>query len=370
MTNPSPNATPDLACPLACDAEGNPVALPEGASAWRVRRHTGGRPRIQLGVDKQPMQLPLTYTLADLDDILPPAVYRLDLVDSNGEPLGMTKQINLGQLRNAGASEAESDDEPTLHALSTTTASSSVSDTRFVLEANVRTTQLAFEHNRQTLELGLRMAETLRDGVHVLADAQADWIKSIASSRGFFRNAPPPLLPAPPESPKRDADDEDEEDDDDEANAPAGPQDWVEKLGPIVAIVAQQVMTTLAARFSGAAPAGGAKPGMKFELADMFNWKRAHERATESRAEKPAALPPTAAATMNPAELLGVLPPAVLQKLMQVRGLLSADEQQRAMQLIGALDAADVPALVAHLQPMPAEQVAEFLRAQIAKPAA
>ena len=73
---------------------------------------------------------------------------------------------------------------------------------------------------------------------------------------------------------------------------------------------------------------------------------------------------------MNPAELLGVLPPAVLQKLMQVRGLLSADEQQRAMQLIGALDAADVPALVAHLQPMPAEQVAEFLRAQIAKPAA
>ena len=32
---------------------------------------------------------------------------------------------------------------------------------------NVRATQMAFQHNQNTLELGLRMAETLRDGVEV-----------------------------------------------------------------------------------------------------------------------------------------------------------------------------------------------------------
>jgi hypothetical protein len=59
----------------------------------------------------------------------------------------------------------------------------------------VRSTQLAFQHNERTLEMGLRMAETLRDGVQALASSQADWIKSLASARGFFRGSPGSLPP-------------------------------------------------------------------------------------------------------------------------------------------------------------------------------
>src|SRR5579863_9110999 len=96
----APNAQPTT-CPLARDADGNPVELPAGTVAWRVRRHTRGRPRIVLGVDKQPMQLPLAYTIVDLEDILSPGAYRLDAVDQKGEPLGLTIAISIGQLRNA-----------------------------------------------------------------------------------------------------------------------------------------------------------------------------------------------------------------------------------------------------------------------------
>jgi hypothetical protein len=76
-----------------------------------------------------------------------------------------------------------------------TSLPNTTSDVRLVLEANVRATQMAFIHNQRTLEIGLRMAETLRDSVQVLATSQADWIKSISSARGFFRNAGQPIAP-------------------------------------------------------------------------------------------------------------------------------------------------------------------------------
>jgi hypothetical protein len=65
--------------PLARDAEGNPVELPEGAVGWRIRRQTGGRPRLLLDHKKQPMLFPLDYTIADTEDILPPGNYLLDV---------------------------------------------------------------------------------------------------------------------------------------------------------------------------------------------------------------------------------------------------------------------------------------------------
>ena len=183
-------------CPLARDRDGTAIQPPDGMAAWRVRRKTGGRPRIQLGVDKQPINLPTTYTITDLEDILAPGSYLLDAIDRQGEPLGLTVPIAIGELRNAGEA---TDDDAADHAAPVASMLPTVgSETRLVLEANVRATQLAFLHNQKTLELALRTAETLRDGVHVLAEAQADWIKSMASSKGFFRNTPPLALPPPP----------------------------------------------------------------------------------------------------------------------------------------------------------------------------
>ena len=179
--------------PLARDQDGNPIELPDGAVGWRIRRQTGGRPRLLLDSKKQPMVFPLDYTLADVEDILAPGSYLLDVVDKGGETLGLTIGVSIGMPRNAEA--VDPDSENTALAVVPTTLPSTTSEVRLVLEANVRVTQLAFLHNQRTLELGLRMAETLRDSVQVLASAQADWIKSVSSARGFFRNTGMPLPP-------------------------------------------------------------------------------------------------------------------------------------------------------------------------------
>ena len=103
------------------------------------------------------MQLSLSYSMADLDDILPPGSYKLDLVDRAGMPLGVTIDVEIGGLRNAAASESQDLDDGPI------SLSGGASDVRYVLEANVRSTQLAFQHNQRTLEAGLRMADTLRE---------------------------------------------------------------------------------------------------------------------------------------------------------------------------------------------------------------
>src|SRR5262245_35573966 len=81
--------------PLARDQDGNPIELPDGAIGWRIRRQTGGRPRLLLDSKKQPMLFSLDYTIADVEDILPPGSYLLDVVDKNGEPVGVTVGLSL-----------------------------------------------------------------------------------------------------------------------------------------------------------------------------------------------------------------------------------------------------------------------------------
>jgi hypothetical protein len=74
--------------------------------------------------------------MADLDDILPPGSYKLDLVDRVGSPVGLSVDVEIGALRNASAVESmDLEDGPVA-------LSSGTSDVRFVLEANVRSTQL------------------------------------------------------------------------------------------------------------------------------------------------------------------------------------------------------------------------------------
>jgi hypothetical protein len=340
-----------VVCPLARDADGNIVELPPNASAWRVRRQTGGRPRVVLGVDKQPMMVPLGYTVVDLEDILAPGAYRLDVVDGKGESLGvLTIDVAIGQLRNADESDAPADEAQPMTMVSLPSTGSEV---RLVLEANVRSTQMAFVHNQKTLELGMRMAETLRDSVRAMADSQADWIKSMASARGFFRNAPLPQLPPPPTEEKTDDDDEDDESDDLPPPAPS----WVEAVTPIVTVVTQQIIQAV----MGFAQ----KPKndeTKFEIGDAFDWRRA---AAKAEAAKLAPPPP-----FDLQAFMKTLPPPVLAKLLAVNDKLTAGERQKAFQLISLLEPAMRNELVARVETMSADDAATYLRAQIATPAA
>src|SRR5689334_4365647 len=204
------------------------------------------------------MQLSLSYTMADLDDILPPGSYKLDLVDRAGMPLGVTIDVEIGGLRNAAASESQDLDDGPI------SLSGGASDVRYLLEANVRSTQLAFQHNQRTLEAGLRMADTLREGIQSLAETQADWIKSFIGSRAFLRNSGPPQLAALPETPAQEAEVEEEDDE-----VPVSGTDRAMELG--LAVV------TLINNFMGRFPSGGApkQGGAKFDLKSVLNWRHA-----------------------------------------------------------------------------------------------
>jgi hypothetical protein len=292
------------------------------------------------------MQLSLSYTMADLDDILPPGSYKLDLVDRAGTPLGLAVDVEIGTLRNAGVSESQDlEDGPVA-------LSAGASDLRFLLEANVRSTQLAFQHNQRTLEAGLRMADTLREGIQSLAETQADWIKSFIGSRAFLRNSGPPQLAALPEAPPQEVEVEEEDE------VPASGTDRAMELG--LAVV------TLINNFMGRFPAGGPpkQGGAKFDLKSVFNWRHAAEQGAAARSS----LAPGdgAPSFKTPGEMLAALPPDLMRKLLEVRAQLTAEEQSQLMQLLSAIPPEELPAISAQLEPMSTDDVLAMLRTQLA----
>ena len=295
------------------------------------------------------MQLSLSYTMSDLDDILPPGSYKLDLVDRAGMPVGVTVDVEIGSLRNASAAESQDlEDGPVA-------LTSGASDMRFILEANVRSTQLAFQHNQRTLEAGLRIADTLREGIQTLAETQADWIKSLVASRGFLRNGAMPQLAALA-APAHSDDDADDETTDD---LPASGTDRAMELGLSVVTLINNFMS----RFpSGGSPAK--QGGAKFDVKSLFDWRHASKIGEEARASLGPA--ETAPHFKTPAEAMAALPPDLVRKLFEVRGQLTADEQSQLMQLLAAIPPDELPAVAAQLGPMSADDVLAMVRKHLA----
>lgn len=297
------------------------------------------------------MQLSLSYTMADLDDILPPGAYKLDLVDRSGMPLGVTIDVEIGSLRNANPAESQDlDDGPVA-------LTAGASDVRYLLEANVRSTQLAFQHNQRTLEAGLRMADTLREGIQSLAETQADWIKSLVGSRGFFRNSATPQLAALP-APVQAEDDTDEEE---EEEVPVSSTERAMELGLAVVTLINNFMSR------PAAVAAPKQDGAKFDARSLFDWQHAARRGDEARAQHGAT--ETAPRFNSTAEVMAALPPDLVRKVFEVRGQLTPDEQSQLMQLLSAIPPDELPAIAAQLEPMSTEEVVAMLRTQLATPA-
>lgn len=347
----APNPAPTIV-PLARDAAGSIVALPEGTTGWRVRRNTRGRPGNIVGSDGKLITVPLGFTEDELFDLLGDGNYRLDPINEINEVIKLSgPPITVGDPEPANTNEAVEDS--ILAALPAST-----SDTRFVLEANVRAMQLAFQHNQRTLELGLQMADTLRAGVQVLAETQADCMKSLVGSRGFFRNAGVPQLPAPPEKTEVSEPDEedDDDDDDDEPNA------WVQQLQPVIAIVVQQVVAAIMNRPE--APARTVRETrqpttsrVKDLIGDVLDWRRIAARKEAASAELP---------QRTLADVAKLVPPSLMMKLVSVQALLTPAEASHAMVLVTALEPEMFPALIERLEPMSIEEIAAFLRERIA----
>lgn len=295
------------------------------------------------------MQLSLSYSMADLDDILPPGSYKLDLVDRAGMPLGVTIDVEIGGLRNAAASESQDlDDGPIA-------LSGGASDVRYVLEANVRSTQLAFQHNQRTLEAGLRMADTLREGIQSLAETQADWIKSFIGSRAFLRNSAAPPLAALPESTS--AEDEAYEEED----VPPSGTDRAMELGLAVVTLINNFMSQF--KGSGSAQKQGAG---KLDVRSLFDWQHAAQQGEAARSSDAAV--ENAPRPRTTAEVMASLPPALVSKVFAVRAQLSADEQSRLMQLLSVMPPEELVAIAASFESMSTEEVLATVRSQIAVP--
>jgi hypothetical protein len=328
-------------CPLARDADGNAVEIPPEAACWRVRRHTGGRPRLVLDVNKQPMQLPLGYTLADLEDILSPGAYRLDLVDPRGETLHLTVPVAIGMRNVDVAEETDAVAREPMIGMQPALLPSVGSDTRLVLEANVRATQLAFQHNQRTLELNAQMTQTLREGIQALADAQAEWIKSAAGSRGFYRNmraAPPHEIEvaAEPHEPTGESDE------------PEGPPDWVSQLMPVVGVVVQQGISALMSwSTQRKAPQPSAQTSeSRSWLRDAFDWRGAHARG---KAGPEQALPPQPAPPFDPAHFMAIqaaLTPAERALAQEGAAQLSPEDRETWMNQLGGMTVEEAVAFI------------------------
>lgn len=75
--------------PMANDANGNPLHLPDNAAGWRVRKlaRKAGRPKVIFDSETgRPLELPLTVTYEDFAETVGEAGrYRLEGFDSNGQ---------------------------------------------------------------------------------------------------------------------------------------------------------------------------------------------------------------------------------------------------------------------------------------------
>ena len=331
----------------------------------------------------------------------------------------MTIGLALGTLRNAES--VEPDNENNAPAVVPTTLPSTPSEVRLLLESNIRSLQMAFLHNQRTLEIGLGVAQTLRDGVAVLANAQADWIKSVSSARGFFRRTVQPL---PPVEVKRltvqtggdggggddDGDGDGDEERDDAGSDATATAHWSAAFAPILQSVLQQVGPAVMAWAAQQQAGGGGKAGGKersyvssdnattsWEGRDVLDLRRAQQKGAAHRAMKAAdtqAAEETAddqvadeqtreesaaadhaakltgaiAAAWSPVlgldvvKLLQLLPKDTVTKILQVQAALSPDEQADAMQILRRQDAEGSADLIGVFDAATLEESTDLLR--------
>lgn len=368
----APVAKP-LIVPLARDANGRPLPVPPDAAFWRVRRHTRGRPRNVIGADRRHVELPLDFTEDDLEAMFGAGTYRLDLYDAAGEPLDLTVTVPLGEPEPANVKEPADDAAAIAPALP-----ANASDVRLVLEANVRATQLAFAHNERTLTASLRMADTLRDGIRDLASAQATWINTLASARGFFRNAQPAVISVASRASGHDEHDSarDDDDQDSEDEATAASTNIYDVLMPF-AEQAAPMLPLLAGGALGAKPAadGVASPeaapveetsadveleGKPWELRELVDLRYAAAKGQAKDATR--VRTPQPATSAMPLQARIMADPTLLAHVMSVKELLTSAEIAELFELASTISDSEQQAVVDMLSQNSPERAAHLIR--------
>lgn len=326
--------------PLARDAHGNNLEIPSGTAAWRICRQTTGRPKEIVGTDKHALRFPIDTTAEELVDLCGADVYRVYALDEVGKVLDYVVTVDVTrdarEMRNAAPV-----DSPLLPAQRATPAAGT-SDLRFALDA---------------------MAQMMRvnsEAMRAIAESQADWVKSLASARGFFRNAPPPY--SSPE-PTRD----DEPDDDEIESEPS--KTIYDVLAPIAENLAPSVKPIVsmltsgagkAPRNSGVLAAGeasdadthlAAKPNWEFR--DLLDINYAAAKARAKKASKPRAS----------LQARVMADPKLLSQFMAVKALVSPDDATKLLALSERMSEQQQESLLVEISAMRPEDAAQLLRA-------
>jgi hypothetical protein len=336
--------------PLARDSRGNLVAVPDGTCALRICRKTPGRPKEILDPDnKLPVRFRLGTTVQEVADAHGPDTYRVYALDELGKVLDFVTELDLTDerrdLRNAS---------PEPHNVAGRALFAGSTDLRCALDAIVQ------------------MMRVNGEALRSVTEAQADWVKSIASSRGFFRNGPAPL----PDPSKRAAndDDDDDEDDDDEDAEPV-PKGIYDVLAPIAEQLAPAVGPLVAMLTSGgtSSPAPAASKSVSTDLASRPKWEmrdfidlRYAAAKTEARkaANQGGSSPNDLPAPTKPSLQARVMSdPKLLAHFVSIRALLQPDEQTALTALANQITEREQERLITEIKALPTADAAAFLRA-------
>ncbi len=327
--------------PLARDAQGNLVAIPDGTAAWRLCRQTTGRPKEIVGPDKRTLRIPLETTAEELADLCGADVYRVYALDEVGKVLDYVATVDvtrdMRELRNAG---------PETSFLPAMRTASPTSDLRFALEA---------------------MAQMMRvnsEALRAVTESQADWVKSIGSARGFHRNGAPPLpLPEPPRN-----DEEDDEDDDEPAQnktiydvlAPLA-EHWAPSVKPLMSMLAGGA----GAKALASGPAGpqgdtlASKP--RWELRELVDLNYASAKAKATKEAK------RAASTTNTLQARVMTDPRLMAHFLAIKSLLDPDEAAQILALGERISEDQQEWLIAQVSGLNPAEAAALLRTTLAE---
>ena len=336
--------------PLARDAMGNLLAIPDGTAAWRICRETTGRPGEIKGPDKQPIRFPLDTTSDELAELCGPGVYRVYALDEIGKQLAHVSTWDLtpaAREQRNGAGES-----PLLAALRPGAAPGPVTDLRFALEAMTQ------------------MMRTHSDALRIVAESQVDLAKAIATAKGLPRNAAiTQLAPLQPENDERDADEEDVEEEQ--------PRHWVELLIPFAEKAAEIVPAFVMGKATQArTPASsGTKARVNTDagqnddadLANRPNWEArdlvdlqyAYRKAQAKRAARDQPANSDALASLQSRI---VSDPALVQHLLAIKSQLASDDIEILMGAVAGTSEEERARVLDHLKALPVEGAVEFCR--------
>jgi hypothetical protein len=332
--------------PLARDAMGNLLAMPDGTAAWRICRETAGRPGEIKGPDRQAFRFPLDTTSDELADMCGPGVYRVYALDEVGKQLGYVSTWDLTsggrELRNGTV------DTQMLSAVRPNSGSAPTTDLRFALEAMTA------------------MMRTNSEALPMVAESHVDLAKTIAAAKGLPRNAPVVVPAAAAEA----------EDDDVDEDVEERPPHWVELVMPFAEKVAevvpalvmgkvmpQSAMGHSASREQGTGDADlASKPS--WELRDLVDLNYAAAKAKARRAANQAG-DAGAPATQVPLQARVMADPKLLAQFIAIKSLLTTDEAARLLALGQRMTEQEQEWLLAQVSRLNPEQAAALLRGML-----